>query len=301
MCWPAWKGVCPMEPEIVLPVDRPLCCHLAGKLESVPDDWKHPARTLADFELMVVTKGTLYMTTLGRDYAVSSGEYLLVPPGERQNGYAASSPEFYWLHFVCRETAQGDAEKNCLRLPAYGTLPKPGRLVVQMKQMQDCMRSYADPVQNDYLCTGVLCELNSQLRAAQSPLKQNAARQIYLDIVDYVKYSVDSNLLVRDIAAYFGYNEKYISHVFSRVAGMPLKQYLLERKLEHAKALLADGNATVAEIAAQCGFHDSCTFLRAFKKAAGCTPSEYRNAYASRLTNRYYDMREKEEKTGGRA
>ena len=275
-----------MEPEIVLPVDRPLCCHLAGKLESASNNWRHPTRTLADYELMVVTRGTLYMTTLGRDYAVSSGEYLLVPPGERQNGYAASSPEFYWLHFVCRETGAEEAEKNCLRLPAYGTLPKPGRLVVQMKQMQDCMRSYADPVQNDYLCTGVLCELNSQLRAAQSPLKQNAARQIYLDIVD---------------SAYFGYNEKYISHVFSRVAGMPLKQYLLERKLEHAKALLADGNATVAEIAAQCGFHDSCTFLRAFKKAAGCTPSEYRNAYASRLTNRYYDMREKEEKTGGRA
>ena len=67
---------------------------------------------------MVVTRGTLYMTTLGRDYAVSSGEYLLVPPGERQNGYAASSPEFYWLHFVCRETGRRKRKKTvCACLP----------------------------------------------------------------------------------------------------------------------------------------------------------------------------------------
>ena len=60
--------------------------------------------------------------------------------------------------------------------------------------------------------------------------------------------------------------------------------------MEHAKALLADGNSTIAEITDLCGFNDSHTFMRAFKKATGFTPSEYRNTYASRLTNYYYSF-----------
>ena len=154
---------------------------------------------------------------------------------------------------------------------------------VYKRQMQDCIRTYGDPAENDFLCTSVLCELKNQMQRSEIPLKQDAAKQIYLDIVDYVKYSVNSNLLVRDIAAYFGYNEKYISHVFSRIAGVPLKQYILNQKIEHARALLTDGNATIAEITDLCGFNDSHTFMRAFKKATGFTPSEYRNVYACLL------------------
>lgn len=276
-----------MEPLLRLPVYRPLLYHLAGKFESPAEGWAHAPRTLTDYELIVVSSGTVFMRALEKDYAVSAGEYLLIPPGERQVGVKPSSPQFYWLHFLCREPGPGE-DRPCLELPAFGSLPKPERLIVLMKQMQDCIRTYGDPAENDFLCTSVLCELKNQMQRSEISLKQDAAKQIYLDIVDYVKYSVNSNLLVRDIAAYFGYNEKYISHVFSRIAGVPLKQYILNQKIEHARALLTDGNATIAEITDLCGFNDSHTFMRAFKKATGFTPSEYRNVYAARLTNYYY-------------
>ena len=277
----------PVEPLLKLPVHRPLLYHLAGKFESLTDGWTHASRTLTDYELIVVSSGTVYMHALDKDFTICAGEYLLIPPGERQAGFKPSSPQFYWLHFLCREPGP-EEDSPLLELPAFGSLPKPERLIVLMKQMQDCIRTYGDPAENDYLCTGVLCELKNQMHHSQLSIKQDAGKQIYLDIIDYVKYSVNSNLLVRDIAAYFGYNEKYISHVFSRIAGMPLKQYILNQKIEHARALLTDGNNTIAEITDLCGFNDSHTFMRAFKKATGFTPSEYRNTYAARLTNYYY-------------
>ena len=278
-----------MEPMLSLPVYRPLFYHVAGKFESPDAEWIHAPRTLTDYELIVVSSGVVYMHALGKDFTVCTGDYLLIPPGDRQVGFRPSFSQFYWLHFVCRDPGpKGDSP--CLELPAYSRLPNPERLIVLMKQMQDCIRTYGDREENDFYCTSVLCELKNQTKQRESTIKQDAAKQIYLDIVDYVKYSVNSNLLVRDIAAYFGYNEKYISHVFSRIAGMPLKQYILNQKMEHAKALLADGNSTIAEITDLCGFNDSHTFMRAFKKATGFTPSEYRNTYASRLTNYYYSF-----------
>ena len=52
-----------MEPLLKLPVHRPLLYHLAGKFESLTDGWTHASRTLTDYELIVVSSGTVSSTS----------------------------------------------------------------------------------------------------------------------------------------------------------------------------------------------------------------------------------------------
>ena len=56
-------------------------------------------------------------------------------------------------------------------------------------------------------------------------------------------------------------------------------------RMDTANYMLSDTNASIAEIAASLGFSDSHNFSKAYKKIAGMTPSEYRNAFSKRVLN----------------
>jgi AraC family transcriptional regulator of arabinose operon len=150
--------------------------------------------------------------------------------------------------------------------------------------LQDCVRSYHNSLQNNYMCTTILCEISSQLlikrNQENSDLKK---KQLFSDIQDYVKWNRNIDIKVSEIAEHFGYNKRYISYLFSTIAGVSLKQYIMQEKIEMAKYLLCDTNDNINEIAYQLGFNDNHNFMKVFKKFVGLTPTQYRNAYATRL------------------
>ena len=73
---------------------------LCGKFQSPSPEWMHLTRNLVNFELMVVTEGTLFIADERRSYEVHPGEYLLLPPTVHQHGSKKGSCAFYWLHFI---------------------------------------------------------------------------------------------------------------------------------------------------------------------------------------------------------
>lgn len=117
------------------------------------------------------------------------------------------------------------------------------------------------------------------------PVESNTEnqKQIYNDIIDYIKANISKNIKISEIAAVFGYNEKYISHRFAEICGIPLKQYILKTKMERANYMLTDTNKSITEIARELGFPDSHNFSRTYKKITGLSPSEYRNTFSKRL------------------
>ncbi|MFD2876091.1 helix-turn-helix domain-containing protein [Paenibacillus rhizoplanae] len=158
------------------------------------------------------------------------------------------------------------------------------KIIVMMKQLQDSVRSYDQTALNNYMSTVILCELYSQtLPTDADPFKRTKQEQLYNDIVDYIKWSRSEHIKVSQIAAYFGYNEKYLSHLFTVISGISLKQYILQQKMELAKFLLTDTNQNVSEVSLQLGYKDCHNFMKSFKKIVGLTPTEFRNAYAKRL------------------
>ncbi len=69
---------------------------------------------------------------------------------------------------------------------------------------------------------------------------------------------------------------KYFSEVFSRAAGMPFVEYVSRVRVEKARALLAEPEARVGEIALAVGFGSLSQFNRAFRKFTGLSPRQYR-------------------------
>ena len=68
----------------------------------------------------------------------------------------------------------------------------------------------------------------------------------------------------------------YLSHLFKKVTGYPLMQYLTICRLSKARQLLSETNMSITEIVYNTGFTDSSNFSRLFKREMKLTPNEYR-------------------------
>lgn len=277
---------------------EPFSFNWTGKFEAPDENWIHMTRELVDFELILMTHGTLYIAAGDEKYTVHEGEYVLMCPPCHQYGFQPSACSFYWTHFTYNEfhndpgiltdtdargTSALPAGHPGILLPETGRIPRLDRLIVLLKQLQDCDRKYGNHNQNNFILTSILCELYSQiyLSAGRMTIKGGQI-QLYTDIVDYISWRIREPIRVSEIAAYFGYNEKYITTFFKKNGGLSLKNYITTRKMELAKAMLTDSNLPIAQIGYDIGFSDNHNFSSAFKKVTGQSPSEYRNTYAER-------------------
>jgi transcriptional regulator GlxA family with amidase domain len=73
----------------------------------------------------------------------------------------------------------------------------------------------------------------------------------------------------------------YFSTLFRRVVGLPLMRYLARYRLDRVRDLLLSGDLPLAEIARRTGFSEAPYLIRAFRRAEGTTPGEYRRTKAS--------------------
>ncbi|HZP79386.1 MAG TPA: AraC family transcriptional regulator [Pseudolabrys sp.] len=67
-------------------------------------------------------------------------------------------------------------------------------------------------------------------------------------------------------------------HLLFEPTGTSFSRYVLARRLERARAELADPDRNVLQVAMSCGIESSTVFYRAFRRAYGASPTEYRRA-----------------------
>ncbi|MET3337687.1 MULTISPECIES: helix-turn-helix transcriptional regulator [Bradyrhizobium] len=65
---------------------------------------------------------------------------------------------------------------------------------------------------------------------------------------------------------------------FSSVLGVTPHQYLVRSRLRHAARLLTDDDIAVTDVAYDVGFGDLSNFVRTFHRAAGVSPTKFRQA-----------------------
>lgn len=96
-----------------------------------------------------------------------------------------------------------------------------------------------------------------------------------------VKEYVDSNytdktLTLTTVSEKFSYNHKYLSHAFRNLVRAKFSQYLRDRRLSHAEALLKNGVSNINDVAELSGFSDPIYFSKLFKQRYGVSPKKYK-------------------------
>ncbi len=125
--------------------------------------------------------------------------------------------------------------------------------------------------------------LYSTLRwQALASLRQPAAQlpDALSRALKYLDANCTSNVTPEDAAEYAGISRPYLFRMFRESLRTSPHQYLLKRRLDKAKLLLAGETFSIKEIAADCGFESIEVFYRQFRSSFHTTPAEYRKQYS---------------------
>jgi AraC-like DNA-binding protein len=91
------------------------------------------------------------------------------------------------------------------------------------------------------------------------------------------------NWTLEGLAKDVGISRSALAERFTAYVGVPPMKYLQKWRLQLAASNLLEGTANIASIAEEAGYESEAAFSRAFKKATGMPPAEWRNHRASHV------------------
>ena len=92
----------------------------------------------------------------------------------------------------------------------------------------------------------------------------------------YIDNNVDRVMNVSEVAAAFYVNADHLSRVFRAQRGIPLKEYIIRRKMQSAQTLLTTTNLPIGVIASKLGYDNFSYFSQLYRKVMGISPTEER-------------------------
>jgi len=95
---------------------------------------------------------------------------------------------------------------------------------------------------------------------------------------DVIETSLIGGIGLAELAAICGLRTSQFAHAFRRSVGVAPYQWLTQRRVSHARGLLANRDAPLAEVALACGFADQAHLTRVFSRSTGMTPGAWRSA-----------------------
>lgn len=93
--------------------------------------------------------------------------------------------------------------------------------------------------------------------------------------VEYIETHLKDPLSTHDLAQALSLNKHYLGRIFRSATGETIGNFILQRKMELAKARMAGGDRLIKEVAAEVGFVDPHYFARLFKRHVGVRPSAF--------------------------
>lgn len=276
--------------ELILQVGHPLL-----KMWSIDVDSKirpYVKHSHTRFEITVVNHGSGEYTTESAVYPMLPGDVFVFSSNEihcitkiGKEGLSITN-----LHFEPRYLSKEFAESygdNYLNFCFYHSDEFQNRIPAKEAEL---LRYHHTMIKEEFLKEGeqyplaiqahmhlMLIDLLRNHQYRNSSAFQNAVFDI-LSVYDYIEDHLCENLTLADLAQVAGVSPNYFSHVFKKLNGITLWDYITAKRVEKASKLLRskDHSLTMLEIALECGFNNTVNFNKAFKKQKGLTPSELR-------------------------
>ncbi len=128
----------------------------------------------------------------------------------------------------------------------------------------------------------LLCKLRTKFErreeiTAAKDLEEDAdSDYAFQKVLVYIKNHYQERIMLKELAADFGFSPNYCSSLFVRKTGMTFSQYLTKLRMEQACTMLKNPHLSVKKISNTIGYEDEVYFHKVFKKYFGVTPAQYR-------------------------
>jgi AraC family transcriptional regulator len=96
-------------------------------------------------------------------------------------------------------------------------------------------------------------------------------------VLAFIDRHLDQALPLDDLAREAGLRRSHFAAAFRSATGQSPRQYVIRRRVERARALLASGGMSISEVAFQTGFAHQSHLARAVRRATGFSPRAIRD------------------------
>lgn len=121
---------------------------------------------------------------------------------------------------------------------------------------------------------GLLGSMDQEESAGERQQKHNS--RMVKEAKDYISKSFDKEISLEEVARRVEVSPYYLSKIFKEEEGKNFVEYVTELRMEKAKQLLRNKDMSIKEVCISVGYGDPNYFSRIFKRAEGCTPTEFR-------------------------
>ena len=97
-------------------------------------------------------------------------------------------------------------------------------------------------------------------------------------VSEFVSKNLSRDMTLADMAEVAGVSRFHFAHMFKRSVGEPPHRWLVQHRLERAKALLRSTDLSITEVAFEVGYQSQSHFGQMFRRATGMTPRSWRKA-----------------------
>lgn len=123
----------------------------------------------------------------------------------------------------------------------------------------------------------ILLELQFLFRLEEAvKAKENKGEILALEVKRYLDRHFMEQISFAELSRSYGYHEHYVTSVFRENIGKSPSKYVLEKRMELSKKLLAqEKEVLLKDVAEAVGYEDALYFSRVFKSSVGMSPSSY--------------------------
>jgi AraC-like DNA-binding protein/mannose-6-phosphate isomerase-like protein (cupin superfamily) len=119
----------------------------------------------------------------------------------------------------------------------------------------------------EHICTGL-----SRGESGFSPRQSNHAEKI----VEWINEHYREPFCLDKLSANMHLSASYVSNLFRNCTGSTITEYMMRRRLDESRVLLATTSMSIDQVGKRSGFPNAAYFSRCFKKQYRVTPQQYR-------------------------
>lgn len=231
--------------------------------------------------LHYVVSGKGYYNTPDGSFALFPGDIFLIRPLTEIEYYPDPDDpwEYRWVNFT-----GADAEIILSRTdftPDSPVMSGCGEDILHLMEM--ITDNPGQELYNTLELTGTLYRLLSVLVKRSGNKNPTSKRcedrhKCLRSALDYIAANYPLPISVDDIAAAAAVSRSTLFRLFRTELGAAPSDYLIEYRIEQAKKLLSETDISVTAAARSAGYENNLYFSRAFRKATGMSPTEFRNS-----------------------
>lgn len=240
----------------------------------------HPIHVHKHYEIYFLTKGTRRLLFANSLYSVDAPAIVIIPPHRL---HATEGGPFERYNVDASEEALDPFQLDIIEDKQLRLLKPTEKQAQMLIELLDEIRQLDPLIKHNNIAFNTLFSYYlysiGKLEEDTDNIVEHKADfvpSLVLNIISYLKENYKDTITLDSISQKFSVSKPTLIYNFNKYLHSSPVDYLINIRIQHAKAALTNTDHTLSKIAESCGFSNANYLSLMFKRRVGMSPSNYR-------------------------